>query len=44
MLDAIALAIFARGDDFYMHHQDFVAQLREQERELFAAIHQNLEK
>jgi len=43
-LDAIALAIFARGDDFYMHHQDFVAQLREQERELFAAIHQNLEK
>jgi hypothetical protein len=37
-LDAIALAIYARGDDFYNRHKDFVAQLRQKESELLNCI------
>ncbi len=37
-LDAIALAIYARGDDFYNQHKDFVAQLRQKESELLNCI------
>ena len=41
-LDAIALAIYARGDDFYNEHKDFVQTLRNQEENLFNAIKQNI--
>ena len=41
-LDAIALAIFAKGDDFYYQHQDFVRQLRAQEDRLLSAIRKTL--
>lgn len=37
-LDAIALAIYARGDAFYRAHQDFVLTLRAQEVALKQAI------
>ncbi len=39
-LDAIALAIYARGDDFYNQHKDFVAQLRQKESELLNCVYQ----
>ena len=38
-LDAIALAIYARGDDFYNHHIDFVAKLHTAEDTLKKLIH-----
>ena len=41
-LDAIALAIYARGDDFYNTHKDFVQKLHIQEENLFNAIRQEL--
>lgn len=37
-LDAIAIAIYARGDDFYNKHQQLVADLRKVEEALKAAI------
>ena len=37
-LDAIALAIYARGDDFYRQNQTFVQALRQQEERLFEKI------
>lgn len=37
-LDATALAIFARGDDFYNAHRDLVDRLRQAEEKLFALI------
>ena len=39
-LDAIALAIYARGDAVYQKNKDFVAQLREAESHLNALIYQ----
>ena len=41
-LDAIALAIYARGDDFYNKHKDFVAKLRQQEEILFNTIKETI--
>lgn len=37
-LDAIALAIYARGDKFYEKHKNLVAELRKAEADLKAAI------
>ena len=43
-LDAIALAIFARGDDFYNQNKNFVAKLHDQENKLIAAIREQFSK
>ena len=37
-LDAIALAIYARGDDFFTQHREFVDHLRRQEQALMTEI------
>ena len=37
-LDAIALAIYARGDKYYQKNEKFVAQLRQAEKNLFNLI------
>ncbi|MBR2034396.1 MAG: 4-alpha-glucanotransferase [Alphaproteobacteria bacterium] len=39
-LDAIALAIYARGDDFYNKHKKLVEELRQQEIKLKEAIYE----
>ena len=38
-LDATALAIFAKGDDFYHQHRDLVDRLRQAEERLFGLIY-----
>ena len=36
--DAICLAIYARGDDFYQTHKQLVQKLREAEQQFFSAL------